>query len=79
MLSSFQGRQEADVDYLKHCGWCNDGEQVWCVGQVTRGENGRLYNKVLNTLQVPSLLDEQIALARKNLPKQGWLNPYLVA
>lgn len=27
----------------------------------------------------PSILDEQCALARKNLVKQGWVNPYLCA
>lgn len=47
--------------------------------EVARREDGRLHNTVLKTLLPPSLLDQQIALARKNLPKQGWLNPYLVA
>lgn len=31
------------------------------------------------TIDPPELLGEQIALARKNLKKTGWLNPYLIA
>lgn len=30
-------------------------------------------------VRVPDLLDEQVALARQNIDKQGWTNPFLVA
>ncbi|NCJ08051.1 ABC transporter substrate-binding protein [Synechococcales cyanobacterium C] len=47
--------------------------------EVVRGEDGRFYNKVIREVDTPALFYEQLALARKNLAKQGWLNPYLVA
>ena len=46
---------------------------------VTKNDDGQLYNRVIEKLETPSLFYEQYDLARKNLTKQGWLNPYLVA
>jgi branched-chain amino acid transport system substrate-binding protein len=47
--------------------------------EVVKGEDGRFYNKIVEELETPPLFYEQLALARKNLVKQGWLNPYLIA
>ena len=47
--------------------------------EVVQGEDGRLYNRIVAELETPDLFYEQLALARKNLVKQGWLNPYLIA
>jgi ABC-type branched-subunit amino acid transport system substrate-binding protein len=47
--------------------------------EVVRGEDGHVYNKVIDVLEKPPLLFEQLVLARKNLTKQGWMNPYLAA
>ena len=47
--------------------------------QVLRAEDGTLFNKSIATLPLPPLFHEQLALARVNLKKQGWLNPYLIA
>jgi branched-chain amino acid transport system substrate-binding protein len=47
--------------------------------EVVRGEDGQVYNKVIREIDTPALYYEQLAVARKNLTKQGWLNPYLIA
>ena len=47
--------------------------------EVAQGDDGEFYNQVVEELSPPPLLYEQLDLARKNIPKQGWLNPYLVA
>lgn len=49
------------------------------VHKVQKGADNQLHNKVINALEIPPLLDEQLNLSRKNLEKQGWLNPYLIA
>lgn len=36
-------------------------------------------HRFIERLEAPALLDEQVALARKNLMKTGWTNPYLIA
>jgi hypothetical protein len=38
-----------------------------------------MYNKIVKELETPTLFYEQLTLARKNMAKQGWLNPYLIA
>ena len=47
--------------------------------EVVRGEDGMLAYKTIKELETPPLFYEQLALARKKLSKQGWLNPYLIA
>ena len=47
--------------------------------EVVKCEDGKYHNKIIETLEVPPLFHEQLGLARKNLAKQGWLNPYLIA
>ena len=59
-----ESRQVATTDYLR---------------EVVEGKEGRLVNQVIAVLETPPLFYEQLKLAQKNLTKQGWLNPYLVA
>lgn len=59
-----ENREVQTVDYLR---------------EVVMGEDGRFYNKIVKAVEPPPLFHEQLALARQNLAKQGWLNPYLVA
>ena len=47
--------------------------------EVVKGKDGRMYNKIVKELETPTLFYEQLTLARKNMAKQGWLNPYLIA
>jgi len=47
--------------------------------EVAEREDGSLYRKRIKELEVPELYTEQLALAKKNLQKNGWLNPYLIA
>ena len=47
--------------------------------EVVMNEDGKLVNKVIETITPPDLYFEQLVLAKKNLEKQGWLNPYLCA
>lgn len=57
-------REVATQDYLR---------------EVVLGEKGQFYNKVLEAVEAPPVFFEQLAQARKTLPKVGWLNPYLIA
>ncbi len=47
--------------------------------EVCKDEDGKPYNKIIKVLETPPLFYEQLNLARKNLDKSGWLNPYLIA
>jgi ABC-type branched-subunit amino acid transport system substrate-binding protein len=47
--------------------------------EIHLDDEGRFHYKTLDKLETPPLFFEQQALARKNLIKQGWLNPYLIA
>ncbi len=49
------------------------------VHQVKMDAQGVPQNEMIEVLQPPPLLAEQFDLARKNLSKQGWMNPYLIA
>jgi branched-chain amino acid transport system substrate-binding protein len=49
------------------------------VHQVKEDAEGTYQNEMIEVLQPPPLLAEQFDLARKNLSKQGWMNPYLIA
>ncbi len=46
--------------------------------EVVADKDGQLYNNVIAELETPPIYFEQLNLARKNLPKQGWWNPYLI-
>jgi hypothetical protein len=47
--------------------------------EIQRDAEGHFQFETLEKLETPPLFFEQQALACKNLVKQGWLNPYLIA
>ncbi len=57
----------------------NESLSTAYIRAVSRTESGELFNKTIDTLEVPQLCHEQYQLAQKNTQKQGWVNPYLIA
>ena len=47
--------------------------------EVSKREDGSLYKRMVKELEIPDEYYKQRDQARKNLDKQGWLNPYLIA
>lgn len=46
--------------------------------EVAKTEDGTLYQKTVEELEVPELYYEQRGMVETNMSKQGWVNPYLV-
>lgn len=46
--------------------------------EVSKREDGSLYKRMVKELEIPEVYYEQRDMARKNLDKQGWTNPYLI-
>lgn len=49
------------------------------IREVSKNDSGELLNKTVGYMDVPELCHEQYKLAQKNMQKQGWVNPYLIA
>ncbi|CAA0096570.1 Uncharacterised protein [BD1-7 clade bacterium] len=47
--------------------------------EVSRNEDGSLYNRVIEDVTPPQLSYEHYRAAQNSGDKQGWLNPYLIA
>lgn len=47
--------------------------------EIASKTDGSYYHKLMKELILPPLFHKQFSLARRNIVKQGWLNPYLIA